>query len=613
MSNQLFEEFPPVSSQEWDECIKNELKGEDVRKLIWQTREGFEVFPYYRREQVEHLPFLFSRPGVFPYVRGTEKNRNEWQIVEDIVCEDDLPSMQMKIQRAIQRGAEAVRFKLEEADISQLISLLGTVNPHHHDVYLSFSKPAGDDVISLVHEIQKHFPRHKNIFLDPGVLSHLASCGNFRDTEEKDMTRLSLLLRDTLAMDSCWRVAGIDGTFFKEAGGTLVHELAGTLSMAVEYLHRLSEKGISPLHVVPQIYFTLAVGSNFFFEIAKFRAFRVLWAGVAKAYGCSPSQARAYVHAITCRYNKTLYDPYVNMLRATTEAMAAVLGGVNALTVEPYDVCFRHPDDFSSRIARNVQLILKEEAGFNRVADPAGGSYYVEKITENLIEKAWEKFLFYEKEGGFLEILRKGILQEEISHIAMQQRQNIARRRKILVGTNQYPDLSEATFSRIAWDVYEKKNPPQSRIVEPVLQQRMATDFEQLRLATEKSSYRPKVFLLPVGQLAPRLARSQFACNFFGCAGFEIIDNTGFASLDEGVAQALAAGAHIVVLCSSDEEYATYAPALHQKLSGKAMLVVAGNPPCKEDLKKAGIENFISIHSNVLETLREYQQKLGII
>jgi methylmalonyl-CoA mutase len=294
--------------------------------------------------------------------------------------------------------------------------------------------------------------------------------------------------------------------------------------------------------------------------------------------------------------------------------MAAVLGGCNSLLVNPFDSIFRQPADFSERIARNTQVILKEESYFDKVNDPAAGSYYIESLTDSLVEHAWKQFLQISDKGGFVASFKTGSVQKEIAETAEQRRQMLASRREILLGTNQYPNAGEQAGGD--WDpeiAFSQPGKAVSPVAEPLSFGRAATDFEKLRLAVEKHpGGKPSAFMLTYGHLAMRLARSQFSCNFFACAGYKVIDNLGFATAAEGVKAALHAKADIIVVCSSDDEYATVVPEVKKLVGDKAGIVVAGAPACMDELKQQGINDFIHVRSNVLETLQTISRKLGI-
>jgi methylmalonyl-CoA mutase len=322
------------------------------------------------------------------------------------------------------------------------------------------------------------------------------------------------------------------------------------------------------------------------------------------------------IHAVTSAWNQTVYDPNVNMLRATTEAMSATLAGVDSLEVLPFDKPIRKPSVFSNRIARNVQVILKEESYFDRVADPASGSYYIETLTDSIAAEAWKLFKQVEEKGGYLAAFKAGFVQEQIKASAQKRDMNIATRRQILLGVNQYPNFTETAGSDVTVETVTRA--PKAgvavtqNIAEPLEEYRGAQAFEALRYATDKSGKQPQVFMLTFGNLAMCRARAQFAGNFFACAGFKITDNNRFETVEEGARAALAAKTQIVVACAADDDYAEAVPQIAQQIGDKAILVVAGDPACRAELEAKGIKKFINVKSNVLETLKEYQQALGI-
>jgi methylmalonyl-CoA mutase len=335
---------------------------------------------------------------------------------------------------------------------------------------------------------------------------------------------------------------------------------------------------------------------------------------ISEGYGQGGNDSfRMEIHCVTNQWNTTVYDPYINMLRTQTEAMSAVVGGTDSLTVNPFDIAFRRPAEFSERIARNQQLILKEEAYFDKVIDPAGGSYYIENLTALIAENSWKLFLEIEEKGGFLAALRSGFIQEKLAGSNEHRIKDVADRKEVLVGTNKYPGYNEAIS--VGADPQFKNDGQHDKVnmvVEPIVFSRGAEEIEKIRIAVDRASVRPKVFMLTIGNPVIRRARSQYSAGFFGCAGYEITDNEGFASVAEGADAALKSGAEIVVICSSDEEYPVVAPEIFRRLKGRTIVVVAGNPESIEELRAAGIVNFISLKSNLCDTLRLYNSLLGI-
>jgi methylmalonyl-CoA mutase len=351
-------------------------------------------------------------------------------------------------------------------------------------------------------------------------------------------------------------------------------------------------------------------------EIAKLRAARLLWSKIIETWAAKASRKHAmFIHTSTSAWNQTVYDPYVNILRGTSASMSAVIGGADSLTVRPFDAPFRPAGPFSNRIARNTQVLLKEESYLDKVIDPAAGSYYIEKLTDTLIEGAWKLFLQVEEKGGFHKSLIDGFIQDAVRESAQTRLKNLATRRDILVGTNQYPNCHE-DMSAASWDipVPSMRLSEDQCIIEPLDLFRGSRDFEKMRLRTENhKGKKPLVFMLTLGNLAMRRARAMFASNFFACAGFQVIDNIGFESPEEGARSAVDAGADIVVLCSSDEEYASLSAKAMPLLKDRCIPVIAGYPKeALEMLKQNGIEHFINVRSNVLLELQHFQQLLGI-
>jgi methylmalonyl-CoA mutase len=314
-----------------------------------------------------------------------------------------------------------------------------------------------------------------------------------------------------------------------------------------------------------------------------------------------------FAHAVTSTWNQTVYDPYVNMLRGTTEAMSATLAGVHSLEVVPFNASYEEPTEFSKRIARNAELLLKHESHFDQVVDPAGGSYYIETLTKNIAEQAWKLFLEVEDKGGYVAAFKAGFVVEKVKASAAAKDKNITTRRQILLGANQYPNFTEVADAAVSADVVTRED--KENVLTPY---RGAMAFEAMRLHVDRSGKEPKAFMLTCGSLSMARARAQFSCNFFACAGIRVQDNTFFKSVEEGVAAALEAKADIVVVCASDDDYAEVAPKVKELLAGKAILVVAGAPACTPELEAQGITNFINVKSNVLETLKFYLKELGI-
>ena len=606
----LFSEFPPIATEEWMNKIMEDLKGADFqKKLVWKTSEGFDVQPFYRKEDVEEAVKGLI-PGSFPFTRGC-KTDNNWLIRQEIV-EDDANVANEKAKNLIEKGCTSIGFAVKGTLVSAAFveTLLDGIDAEK--IELNFKvclKKCYEFAVLLIEYYKgKGFSFDKlrgSIEYDP--LGKLLTKG--KRIEDYAMTMAKLV--DLMSALPGYRCITVDAASLCNSGAYIARELGYALAWGNEYMNVLVEAGVPSSVAAKKIKFNFGISSNFFMEIAKIRAARMLWANIVKEYAPnSDDDCKMNIHAVTSTFNQTLYDPYVNILRGETEAMSAAIAGADSITVTPFDAVYEKPTPFAERIARNQQLILKNESRLDRVADPAAGSYFIEKLTNSLAAEAWKIFLATENAGGFLSAVESGSVQKAVNADGESRRTAAARRKEILLGTNQYPNFNEASNGARAVGSRAACCGADAPAVELLSGRRLAEDFEKLRLSVEERAKRPKAFMLTIGNLAMRQARAQFSGNFFGVAGYEIIDNLGFATVDEGVETAVKAGADIVVICSSDEEYAEYAIPAYEKLAGRALFVVAGAPACSDELKAAGIENFIHLRVNVLETLKDINNKL---
>jgi methylmalonyl-CoA mutase len=616
LKEKLFSEFAPISTEEWMAKITADLKGVPFeKKLVWRTNEGFNVNPFYRAEDIENLSTASSLPGEFPYVRGT-KTDNDWKVRQSIkvVCAKEANAIAKDI---LTKGITSLHFEIAANDVSAetINTLLDGICPV--SVELSF-KTCNCKSAELLKLLVANF-KSKNVDLSKceGAISFDPFKKQLLKGKKNDSWAETA--KEVIAAAAelpAYRVLAVDACLLNNAGSYISQELGYALAWGADYLTKLTEAGLSVDEVAKRIVFNFGVSSNYFMEIAKFRAARWLWAEIVKAYNPACDCAcKIKTHAQTSRWNMTIYDAHVNLLRSQTETMSAAIAGVDAITVLPFDITYQTPDDFSERIARNQQLLLKEECHFNKVVDPSAGSYYLEVLTNSMAEVAWKLFLDVEEKGGFQAELDNSSVQNAINASNTARKKAVATRREILLGTNQYPNINEVAAEKIketGCGCCCGNGDGEGFEVTPLDFTRGASQFEALRLATERSGKRPKVFMLTIGNLAMRLARSQFSGNFFGCAGYKIIDNLGFETVEDGVDAAVKAGADVVVICSSDDEYATLAPAAYKALDGRAEFVVAGAPECSDDLRALGITQFINVKSNVLETLQAFNAKLGI-
>ncbi len=465
----LSDDFPPVSTEDWEAAIRKDLKGADYEKrLVWRSEAGIPVRPYYRSQDLEGLAAQVEPPpGEFPFVRGSGK---AWEIAHQAA---------------------------------------------------------------------------------PGPNS-------------------------------------IRADFLHEAGANAVQELGYSLAEGVERLAALAELRGSVDRAAEEIEFVFAAGSTFFFEIAKLRAARLLWAQAAAAFGPEQESAcRMHIHVRTSRLNKSLYDRYTNLLRATTEALSAVIGGCDRLTVEPFG--------FDEHLALNLQRILREEAHLDVPADAGGGAYYLEVLTDSLARESWKLFQQVEAAGGYTAALESGAVEKDLAKTRAEREKAVALRRRTLVGVNNYPNVKEKV-PEVDAPPPEDSRFPQFRLAEP---------FERIRERTARHAHAagryPRVLLLKHGDRKMRMARANFSMNFFGCAGFDVEEAEEYAG----------STADLIVLCSSDPEYLALAQEVCPRVH--VPVIVAGNPKDQiEALRAAGVEGFIHVQSEAIQTLTEWQNRLGM-
>ena len=609
----LFTEFTAPTTQEWLDKIEVDLKGADFQKrLVWRTNEGFNVQPFYRREDLANLKTPDALPGEFPFVRGNKKDSNTWYVRQNIEV-TDAKAANAKALDILNKGIDSLGFKIPgdmvsketvEALLEGILCDIVEVNfvtcQRHSlelaEILVAYFEKKGYDKEKVVGSIEWD-PMKKIVMKGKDVTPVLA---------------FGPKLAEALKAYPNFRPIAVSSDALNNAGAYIVQELGYALAWGNEYLQQLTDAGVDVDLAAKSIKFNMGVSENYFMEIAKFRAARLLWAQIVKQYEPKDDNScQMCVNATTSTYNQTLFDSYVNLLRSQTEAMSAALGSVHSMVVTPFDAPYEEATDFSERIARNQQLLIKEESHFDRIVDPSAGSYYIEHLTDALATEAWKIFLKVEAEGGFLTAIKAGTIQDDINATNVKRHGDAAKRKEFLLGTNQFPNFTEKSEGKKAKACACGCGSDEEPAFKAINSTRLAADFEDLRIHTEETKV-PVAFMLTIGNLAMRQARAQFSCNFLACAGYKVIDNLGFKTVEEGVDAALAAKADIVVICSSDDEYAEYAIPAFKYLNGRAMFVVAGAPACMEDLKAAGIENYVHVKCNVLETLKEYNQKLGI-
>ena len=609
-TKKLFDQFAPVTPEEWRAKAEVDLKGADFeKKMVWRTNEGFNAQPLYRSVDIADLKQTKSLPGEFPYVRGTRYN-NDWKVRQNIDV-DDVQAANAKAVEVLGKGINSIGFHMHGSDVDLDALLKGIDLPACEINIMCCPKCAVKYAKELVEICKEN--GCEDTFVGSITFNPFKRTFKHGEPFPGDIVAMATELMNVVKPVAHLRVFSVDSLALNNAGAYIYQELGYALAWGAEWMAMMTEAGFTADEVANRIKFNMGVSTVYFMEIAKFRAARELWALIVKQFNpANDYSCMMNVNAETSRYNQTIYDSYVNLLRSQTEAMSAALACVDSIVVTPFDAPYKESDDFSERIARNQQILLKEESHLDKVVDPAGGSYYVEMLTKNLAEQGWKLFLDVEDKGGFKAALESGDIINAVNATAKERFDKVAKRREQLLGTNQFPNFTEKAADKA--DACKECNCHCSCNHEEVEgavtlnTKRLATQFEEVRLATEHAANTPKVFMLTIGNLAMRLARAQFSDNFFACAGYELIDNNGFKTVKEGMDAAMEKKADVVVLCSSDDEYAALIPEAVKELDGRAELVLAG--PETDEFKAMGITNFINVRTNVLATLKAFNAKL---
>ncbi|MDY4185211.1 MAG: methylmalonyl-CoA mutase family protein [Sodaliphilus sp.] len=600
----LFDMFSPVSPEEWRAKAEVDLKGADFeKKMVWRTDEGFNVQPLYRGVDIKDFKTIDSLPGEYPYVRGTRTN-NDWQARQEIDAAD-VKEANAKALDVLNKGVTSLGFKLHD-DFNLDVLLDGIYTDIAQVNFAVCPNKVVEFAKVLVAYLEKKGTADKFV----GSIDFNPYKATFKKGKKfEGIAEVAAELLKVVAPVKGLRVLSVNSEMLSNAGAYIYQELGYALSWGNEWMAQLTDAGFSTDEVASRIKFNMGISTIYFMELAKFRAARMLWAQIVKQYNPQCDCAcKMVVHATTSRYSQTMFDSYVNMLRSQTQAMSAALASVDEITVTPFDAPYKKSDEFSERIARNQQLLLKEESHLDKVVDPAGGSYYIEELTMSLAQVAWKLFLETEDKGGFKAAVESYDVTNAVNASANARFDKVAKRREQLLGTNQFPNFTEVSDGKKALTCCCACACEMEESAPVLNNKRLASQFEDLRQATENAAHTPVVFMLTIGNLAMRLARAQFSDNFFGCAGYKLIDNNGFNTVEEGVEAAVAANADVVVLCSSDAEYPELIPGAIKALNGRAEFVLAG--PETDEFKALGVTNFINVRTNVLSTLKAFNAKL---
>lgn len=621
----LLKEFPPPTYEEWLQVVNEGLKGADFEKVMkTQTPEGITLQPIYRKEDVAKLPFMESMPGKSPYVRGNNPIRflTEGWLIAQNHTDSDLNTLNQKILKELNQGLTAVNITLANntspegvkvQTLNDWETLLAKIDIKAAPLFMQLGLEDTEILKTLKQYTDKYNIELKTLQSGIGIdfIGELADRAYLPFSLEETWQKLEETVRWNIENASANRIISIDASIYESAGASIVQELSFALSTAICYIKHLQDAGFTIEELAPLFQVKLSLGSNFFMEIAKIRTFRLLWSEMIKAYGGEDEYQKVWIHGKTAKFNKSIYDIYVNVLRTTTEGFAGVIGGVDSLEIGRFNELIAPADELSVRLARNQQIILKEEAHFDKVIDPAGGCYYIEWLTNELANKSWALMQEIEAKGGMLEALINSDIHNYIESVAKQRIEAVNRRKSVFIGVNMYANplenmVSALPHSNSTCDEF-------TTTIKPLPKRRAVEDVENLRMQIEASNANKKIFLLNMGTLAEYKARADFALNFFQVASFEVIYPNGFANIDEAIKEAEKSGAKAFCICSTDDNYLNLVPEICSKLKGK-IISLAGYPTDKiEDYKKAGINSFIHIKADIVTTLRELAKQMEVI
>ena len=583
----LFSEFPPVSTEQWMERVTADLKGADFdKKLVWKNLSGINIQPCYNNE------------SKITQLKNTGENSQGLVNYRTVpVCCGETGNDLAK--KAIEEGINGIIFQL--IDTVPVKELLKGIDLNQITVSFDIYNNATVFTKDLV-----AFAKGKDLkgYINTGIISNYVTTGSFDDSQIEIAAELVTLTADF----PNFKALTISGTEYLDSGANQVQEIAYTLNSLVFLTEKLKSKGVAVEEIFNNLNFLLAIGLEYFVEIGKFRAFNNLLAEVAAKYGVL--EFSNTITAKTSIWSKSITDAETNLLRCTTEAMSAILGNVDGVLIDPYDKEFKSASDFSSRIAGNITTILREESYFGKVSNPVDGSYYIEEVSSKIAEKALELFKAIEAAGGFYKAFENETIQQQIAEIRLQKLKLISQRRTPMVGINKYPNLMETVDASLL----SAGGASNSKVLTP---RRASLEIEAMRRFTEElvadTNVRPIVQLVSYGNLTMRKARAAFAYDFIGVSGFDVHQEESFKSAELAAKESAKSDSHVVVICSSDEDYDETAVDFiktFRALNTDKVLLLAGAPKNMDELTEAGLDGVVNMRSDVLVTLSAIQKKV---
>ncbi len=695
----LFTEFAVPSYDEWKEEATRLLKGKPFEKAMYtKTAEGITIQPIYRRQDLAKLSHIDTLPGYPPYVRGTKVEsyvEAPWQMAQ-IVYEATPKAFNNAFIKDLYKGQTSLAIAFDENTLAG-IDADDAAAKEIGRYGLSASTLADIDV-ALDEVVVDVLPLHIDTGRNPLALTALLA--SHAQNNYVDITKLTgVLAYDPLAyaakrgalgqsLDSAFdqmkavidwcqaekcnlRTVLVQGHPYHDGGIDSVQELAFVLATTAEYIQALSARGLDIAQISKRIALSISIGSNYFMEIAKIRALKMLYATLIESFGGAGEAQKVFIHAKTSSWTKTIYDPYVNMLRNASEAFSAAVGNVDSLTVVPFDEPIREADGFSRRVSRNIQYFLTDECHLTQPIDPAGGSWYVETLTAQIAEKTWSEFKNIMADGGMSGLLASGEIAKRVAAKYEERFVDMAKRKHVWVGVNNYANMSEVKLEPKPVDrakvkktrsaalknyrqktdrtdlaekleAYSKAMTVQNAIAAiqngatlgelnkavkadqdgylavAIKAERGAERFEKLRDYSEQmaaADKRPQVFLINLGPIPQHKARADFSRSFFEVGAFAVVGNDGFKTDDAAIAAALKSGADVGVICSTDASYPEQVPVIAagiKKVNPKMTLIVAGRPPkdLEPTYRAAGVDHFIYMGANCYDLLKTIQKEV---
>lgn len=589
----LFSDFKPVTKPEWIEKVNIDLKGADFdRKLVWKNLSKINIQPFYLND--ENQVFL----------KNTGENSQSLVNYRHIFADNAETANKLAL-KAIEEGNTGLLFDVDEK--TTVAKLLKDIKLNEVTVSFNLKANAVDFAKEFINYAKKNKIATLNLkgYFDTGLISNYITTGTLKGDQFYINAELVKLTADY----PNFKAITISGSEYLDAGANQVQEIAYTLNSLAFVVEKLVEKGLEIQSIFDNLNFRLAIGAEYFIEMGKFRAFNHLLAEIGNKYGVT--ELSHTLNAKTSIWNKSVTDANTNLLRATTEAMAAILGNVDGILIDAYDAAFKDPSDFSSRIAGNITTILKEESYFGKVENPVDGSYYIEEVSAKLAEKALELFKFIEENNCFYRAFEDEIIQGQIAEIRQEKIKLLSQRRLVMVGVNKYPNLMEEVSSSVLAAVQVAET---TKVLKP---RRATLEIEAIRKKTEKfvenTGVRPVVELASFGNLTMRKARAAFAYDFLGVSGFEILPEKSYEVAKEAAKTSAKSNAHVVVICSSDKDYDEHAVDFvktFRAINSDKVLLLAGNPPNIDELTEAGLDGCLHLKSDIITTISSVQDKI---